>query len=397
MFLSALNYRQNSRLSYHSEMRFLSELGVSMVQGLVVSAVLASSALIATRLIQDQKKLVNATESRDQIEQLHNVIYSTLQNREHCKATAAQWGLTITTGVLGAEFTPDRILTKTQSGGSADTFMVNTGTAWNDTHTYMNGNVTIQSMRFRLPKATDPAGTNTISYPAKLIIEYARLEGKGNAGDAASLTRAANLRTKDGYGAKRIKKEIPIILQRTPVSALYPSGDLNCYAVQLGSSINGLTMEGNNNLNQEFCSNLGTNGSLYVWDSNTNRCVMKNNVCPDKYVFAGVSSTGNAVCNPLESYLEYMVDTTTQYSCPDSTYRINLTTDGSGKIVVNCTPGIACPAQTGYWGACWSGLSGSPHGTRTTTVDGSAPGVGTGAFECNNGNWVNIPATSTCF
>lgn len=382
MNLSALNYRQNSRLSYYSEMRFLSDSGVSMVQGLVVSAVLASSALIATRLIQDQKKLVKATESRDQIEQLHNVIYSTLQNREHCKATIASMGLTYAGATLGAAtITVNSLYTKTTSGGSVATFNVHDGSTWSETNTYMNGAVTIPSMRFRFPQAGDPAGTNTISYPAKLIIEYARLEGKGAQG--------AILRTGDGYGAKRIKKEIPIILQRTPPSASLPAGDLNCYAVQLGSSINGMTMEGNNNLNQEFCSNLGTNGSMYVWDSNTNRCVMKNNVCPDKYVFAGVSSTGNAVCNPLESYLQYMVDTTTQYNCPDSTYRINLTTDGAGRIVVNCTLGLNCPAQTLYWGAsCNGGLGSQAHGTSAFATDATAPGVGTARYECHNGSWV---------
>lgn len=292
-----------------------------MVQGLVVSGVLAGSALISTQLIKDQKKLSKGVETRDQIEQLHRMVYATFQNREHCMATLAGAGITTAT-LGGADRTINQIFSKTAAASTQEAFRTFNGTPGT---IYMNGNVNIQSMRMIFPKATDPAGQNVITYPSKIRVEYARLEGKTD----------PTKRTKDGYGAKRVAKDIPIMLQRNPSTNAIDG----CYAVQLGETINGQTLEGNNNLNQEFCSNLGSGGSLYVWDSAANKCVLKNNVCPDKFIFGGIASNGNALCYEFTNYMDSLVDTSVAASCSTTSgATVSLTTGPDGKVRITCTP-----------------------------------------------------------
>ncbi len=304
-------------------MRIFSQSGVSMIQGLVISSVLAGSALIATRMLIDQKKLQKTVESRDQIEQVHKIIFSILQNREHCLKTLSNASI-LTASLGGADRAVSQIVSKLDSGATMNVnFQTNPGTSYDATKIYMNGNVSIQSMVFALPKATDPVGQNVITYPSKLRITYSRLEGTN-----------ANMRTKMGFGGKQITKDIPIVLQRNTTTGTIDG----CYAVQLGETVNGVTNDGNNNVNQEFCSNLGSGNSLYVWDSTANKCVLKNNVCPDKFVFAGISSTGNAVCYPVNNYLQYMIDTATSSCNTAAGATVKLTTDGTGKVIINCVP-----------------------------------------------------------
>lgn len=324
-------------------MKFLSQTGATLLQGLVISSVLAGSALVATRLVQDQKKMMKGVETRDQIEQLHRLVFGVLQNRENCQGTFLHsTGANITTATLGQTNNISMIRAKASSAGVGTwqtTYEVNPGTVLDLTKTYMNGSVTIQSMQLRFPSASDPARENVMTYPAKLRIEYARLEGTN-----------MNKRTKTGFGGKRLIKEIGILMQiGTPAAGVYP---LNaCYAVQLGSSNNGQTLEGNNNLNQEFCSNLGSGGSLYVWDSLQNKCVLKNNVCPAKYVFVGIKADGNAECKPMSYFLPYMVNTIGTTACnTTSGATVSLTTDVSGKVQMSCIPGGGGASCTPPWG-----------------------------------------------
>lgn len=371
-------------------MKFLSQLGVSLVQGLVVSSVLAGTALVATRLIQDQKKMMKGVETRDQIEQLHRLIYSALQNREHCDGTflsATSGGPNITSATMGQTNAINAIRMKvSQSGTFQAAYQVNTGATMDPSRIYMNGNVTIQSMTLKFPSATDPAPTNVMTYPAKLRIEYSRLEGKN-----------ANLRTKSGFGGKRIMKEIAIIMQiGTPAAGVYPVD--GCYAVQLGSSNNGQTLEGNNNLNQEFCSNLGDGGSLYTWDSLQNKCVLKNNVCPPKYVFTGIKADGNAECKPMSYFLPYMVNTDGLSTCNTASgATVSLTTDASGKVQITCVAAApsTCSADTVSWtqGADTCSASVASGSGSIPVTDSTAPTTGSATATCSGGVWT---ASGTC-
>ena len=69
--------------------------GISMVQGMVISAVLSGSALIATRMMTTQKMAIKSAESKDHIIQLHKLVFAALQNREHCLRTLS----TVVTGL----------------------------------------------------------------------------------------------------------------------------------------------------------------------------------------------------------------------------------------------------------------------------------------------------------
>ncbi len=362
-------------------MRFLFQSGISMVQGLVISSVLAGSALIATRMIQDQKKLMKTVETRDQIEQINKIIFSVLQNREHCFKTIRNAGVINVTRGMTSPVT--QVVSKLDSGASMNVnFETNSGASYDPTKIYMNGNVAIKSMTFMTPSATDPAGQNVITYPSKMRITYSRLEGTN-----------ANMRTKTGFGAKHVTKDIPIMLQVSPVNATTWQVD-GCYAVQLGETVNGVTNDGNNNVNQEFCSNLGSGNSLYVWDSTANKCVLKNNVCPDKFVFAGISSTGNAVCYPVSNYLQYMVDTATSSCSTTDGARVQLDTDATGKVIISCRK--ACPAISVNWSACNSSLPIAVDGAVVWANDSTAPGLGGVNYTCSNGTWnINLPS-STC-
>ena len=367
---------------------FLRQTGLSLVQGLIVSSLVAGSALISTRLIQDQKLLLKSTESRDQIDQLHRMVYATLQNREHCKATLVSNSIAVANLNDGAR-TLTKVVTKTNTGATADVFQINDGSSWDPSKIYMNGNVMIRSMTFLTPQATDPAGQNNITYPSKLRVEYARMEGKD-----------ANKRTKVGYGGKQIKKDIPIILQRNTSTGAIDG----CYAVQLGQDNNGMLSEGNNNINQEFCSKLGTNGSLYIWDSAANKCVLKNNVCPPKFVFAGINSNGNANCKPLTDYLGYMIDTSSVANCPSGA-SVSLTTDAAGKVKVTCSATASCTSSTVNWtyttsSSDWDQYCSAtaPIGTlgqSTTVTDSTGLSTGTATITCTATGWTTSSPNCT--
>ena len=306
-------------------MRFLFQSGVSIVQGLIVSSVLAGSALVTTRMLQDQKKLQKSVETRDQVEQLHRLVVATLQNREHCSSTISAAGLSAPT--LDSERNVDIIYSKTAAASVTPTFEKTDGLVFEPTKIYMNGNVSIRSMKVMLPKSADPdPAARTITYPSKFRIEYRRMQTKNSGTNS-------NLRTKEGFGAKQIVKYVPILLQINKATNLIDG----CYAVQLGETMNGTLLDGNNNVNQDFCSNLGNGASLYTWDSTTNKCVLKNNVCPDKFIFGGISSTGNAYCYPLSKYLPDLVNTTDASGCTNAGGTVALVTDAAGKVKITCT------------------------------------------------------------
>jgi hypothetical protein len=296
-------------------MRFLlNERGATILQGLALATVVGFSALVSTRLLQDQKLLQKGAETRDHLEQMHNQIYTMLQNREHCYGTMVQETDAETTGIA-----------LDQTRELTNIWAVNNGvgnTPYTVGSNYLEDNITIERIQLITPSATAPTGERLITYPSKLRITYGRLEGND-----------PNKRTKFGYGGKRITKEIGIMFQLNALSGgAYPV--TGCYAVQLSNST---ITDGNNNLNQDFCSNLGQNGSLFQWDSTKNKCVLKNNVCPSKTIFAGILSNGNPDCRPLSSYLGYMIDTTGTEPCSGTDANVRLIQDGvTGKIKIDC-------------------------------------------------------------
>lgn len=251
---------------------------------MVVSAVLAGSALIATRMITTQKMVVKSAETKDHIMQLHKLIYADLQNREHCLMTLGPViGSGLTPGTPQTFNVPNIMVKAENSVVGLQRYATNSGASYDPTTIYMNGNVRINSMTLNT--------TATIGDPQPLVINYRRLEGKKNAS-----------RTRVGFGGSSISKTIWIRLQRATSALTAVNG---CYAVELATEADSLT--GNQDLNKSFCENLGQGGSLYTWDATRNSCVLKNNICGSKEVFEGINSTGSAVCRSINDYLPYLV------------------------------------------------------------------------------------------
>ncbi len=192
------------------------ESGVSIIQGMVVSAVLAGSALISTRMVSTQKMAVKSAETKDHITQLHKLIFADLQNREHCLMTL---GPVITPGnplIVGTakSFTVNNIVVKASNSVTGLTrYSTSTGATYTPATIYMNGNVRIQSMTLNT--------TTNLGNPQPFVINYRRLEGKKNAS-----------RTKVGFGGSSISKTIYVRLQRELPSSTTITG---CYAVEMST------------------------------------------------------------------------------------------------------------------------------------------------------------------
>lgn len=295
-------------------MRFLkAEHGFSMVQGMVISAVLAGSALMVTRMMSTQKMSQRSAETKDQIGELHKQIFATLQNREHCLTTLSTPLATVATN---STYPVPDIKTKPETTGAGQTmFRVNTGSPTGDM--YMNGNVRINSISLR---------TNAdLSLPQPLVINYVRLEGKN----------ANGVRSGMGFGGKSISRTINVRLQRASAASTTING---CYAVETNADSD--SGQGNSDLNKDFCERLGTGTgeaqSLFTWDETRNTCVLKDTVCPNKTVFEGVNSTGLPICRPFEDYVPYFLAPGTN-PCPPSKAGVKLIYDaGTNKVNIQC-------------------------------------------------------------
>ena len=290
----------------------LFQSGFSMVQGMIISAVLAGSALVATRMFTTQKMAQRASEYKDQIAELHKMIFGTLQNREHCLRTF----VTPLANVLVNNSYP---VTNVQadSGTGQTQFSVNPSSTSGPM--YMNGNVRINSMTLNT--------TANLGDPQPLVINYMRLEGKDMGGGLSS---------NRGFGGKSISKTIYVRLQRANAGSTTING---CYAIEVNSDSD--TNQGNSDLNKDFCEGLGTGAgeaeSLYTWDETRNTCVLKNNICADKFVFEGIDSTGLAICRPFQDYIPYFLETGAQPCPPDKAFVTIVRNTTTGKVSIQCS------------------------------------------------------------
>lgn len=317
--------------------RFISnQSGVSIVQGLVLAAVIAGMAYIGTRMTTDQKLIAKTAESRSKIEDLHNLVYGIMQNREHCKAT-----LTGTTVAAGAT-TP---LTSIKTLGGGVPFRVQSGT----NYMYLGNAVAINSINITYPPDLKDLATMTM--------EYSRLESDN-----------ANRRSGQGFGSKTIKKNISIKIQRKAGAFDY------CYAVETGE---------NSDLIKEFCEQLGSDGTaanaVFQWDPNNNVCVPRNLNCPSGQVFAGFDSNGQRRCYAIKDWMNFgdLIDNTGM-SCPSGSADVRFMIAPDGKHVKIYCAGPACGAD-GYnvtgtscatnGGSCTAGppvtCQGTPQQTKT--------------------------------
>ncbi len=307
--------------------------------------------------------------------QLHKLIYADLQNREHCLMTFGPVIMTSLTSSPSSNVSlqpliiPTSIMVKAENSVTGlQRFTVNSGAAYDPTTIYMNGNVRINSMSMQV--------TSNLGDPQPFIINYRRLEGKKN-----------DSRTKAGFGGSSISRTIWIRLQRQPGALNTISG---CYAVERATDADSGT--GNEDLNMQFCNNLGSGGSLYTWDATRNACVLKNNICGTKEVFEGINSSGVAVCRSINDYLPYLVKDGSN-PCTGTKTQVGIVRDSvTNKVSIECLAGggtASCPIAFKSWTVSGKTCSGNTaavsHGVNSMII--SDPN-GVATYGCNNGSWV---------
>lgn len=241
-------------------MKFISQQGFSILQGLVLSGLLAGSALVTSKLISNQKKVVVSAKSKDAADEMMDLLYNILQFQDNCSATLIQNGATALTGSPplnnGIYFAP-----RSPSDAGLPVQQV---VALNTS--YLQNSISIDSMRIEY------GATLSGLTPAQLVVNMKRF-----------ISTDPNLRTKDGVGGKDLTRRINIIIQRNESTLNFKS----CYAVKtLSEDIGGSGTDGNI---RDLCNNLSP---LFYWNNTTNTCEVNNNTCPRDYFFAGISSTG---------------------------------------------------------------------------------------------------------
>lgn len=309
---------------------FKSQSGFSLVQGMVLSGVLAGSALVATKMLSEQKKVLRSAETRDQIEDLHKVIYSNLQNRKNCERTIFQQNLQ--TQVISGS---PAILNAIYDQSNTEMYRVFAGS---NSQVYQNGNVIIKSVII--------TGFSATNGKANMEIIYERMAGVSGAGGTSK-------RTKNGFGAKEIKKIIPLRIQRDP---LIPSKPFeSCYATTEGKA-DASVEAGNADLSKSLCLEMNngitmnaagvlvdSNGNpttkkpMWVWDESTSTCI-PNAKCPADQVYTGIDSVGQIKCRTLSEWGNFneMFQNTDGACAAGQTARLEIISENPVKVRIKC-------------------------------------------------------------
>lgn len=264
----------NKKAVYNNMMKFISQQGFSILQGLILSSLLAGSALVTSKLISDQKKVAISSKSKDSVEEMTDILFNLLQHQDNCTTTL---NLNGAAGSLSGTANINTIYHANRSASGAGlppqpVVAVN--------NAYFQNTISISSMRVQFP-----ANVANLS-PAVLVINMRRNDSKD-----------ANLRTKDGFGGKDLTRRINLVIQRFEGSLNFKS----CYAVK--NSAEETSGNGTIALLREFCQGLSMPPVLapyeslwpaYYWNATTNTCELDNSVCPRDFFFAGIDSTGLA-------------------------------------------------------------------------------------------------------
>lgn len=301
-------------------MKLLSQRGVSIIQALMVSAVLAGMALVGTSLLKDQKMAQKGTQTADDITLLHQLVTSIIQDKKHCTATllANQPQLTAGNWKSVSTGTPITSIVTVTASGSASPLISSQVLPSGQRARYMNGNIEVTGIR--------------INYSQRRFeIDYERVN--------KSTT------------AKVVTKTIPDLTFK-----LESSVD-TCYTD---------SETANNNVGSQFCTSLG---DLFVWNPTIKDCILREQVCANDEVFIGVSSLGKAICRNTANYADWQNLLDTSASCNPTAANTNVSLQVvGGKIRIVCTPTggggtTGCtPINGGWtawtnpaWGTCTAG------------------------------------------
>lgn len=342
---------------------FRNEKGFSLVQGLVLAGIVAGSSLVATRLLTDQKIAQKGAETRDQVEDLNNLIYTVLQTRLNCKETMIRSNLQL---ALSASASPATTLTVNQVW-TRDAMIAQTNGL------YMGNNVQIKAMRL----GPQSGGMRN------LTIDYERIFTGAN----------ANVQLKQGYGSKQIRKTLTMRIQREPATGAFSS----CYVLSGGkSTMNATTStETGNDISRQLCQemNKSTGQNAFIWDEANSIC-KPNSQCPADQIYTGIDSLGTAKCRNIEDWMNFneILDSSPP-TCPANSY-IGFEVDSTLKVVrLTCTSTATnqCSAQDIYWSdgsnTCTAKVNAASHGTDVFVQDTAAPTTGSATANCSPVGW----------
>ena len=313
----------------------MGQSGFSLVQGMILSAVLAGSGLVATKMLNEQKMLQKGIETKDQIEELHNVVYSALQNNGNCARTLIDSGVTaaMTSGPAGVKTLPlqnikteagDVIIQKYDNTQNANENLVN--------RTYMSGNVQVKDINVRYDNAsTDGMG--------EIEIIYERLQSGKNTAAADDGKR----KMKEGFGGKSIRKTIGLRVQRNPVLAAKPF--TSCYGVTASKATDGLAGSaetGNRDVAKDLCmemiAGVGAGETpAFRWDDATSSC-LPNSACQDHQIYTGITTTGAVKCRNLNEWVDFntMIQPTSGACTAGQTAQIQITSTNPVRVRILC-------------------------------------------------------------
>lgn len=302
-----------------------SQSGFSIIQGLILAAAVAGMAYVGTLLMNEQKLAQRGVQAKSNNERLHDMIYSILQNKDHCTATMVANGFVVnsTAMTLGTS----RTLTQIRPMNSASApFTVKAGSTYTAAEKYMNGTLGITAMTVAMP-------TTTFENQATLTITYERLG--------------------QGFAGKTISKGIAIKFQNDATNRFQ-----SCYAVEQGT---------NQDLVKNFCNTLGvsdgvasTVDSIFEWDPATNMCKFKDLRCPIGQIFSGFDSTGVRRCHTIQQWsnISNFLDTADSTTCvPGAAPSVRFVFTAGAKMKIDCgttscTTSCNCPNSNMY---CRSG------------------------------------------
>lgn len=340
-----------------------SQLGVSIIQGMVAASVLMGAALVGTRLMTDQKMANKSASSKDDIQHLHDTVFALMQNREHCRATLIEHGYsTITPGV------PLPMGHFRTSTSPTPVFQISDPAVPATVNTYMNNSVIILGMTLIVPGSLDN--------PATLSMTYNRFNPN------------ENVRTKEGFGGKDIIKTMQIVLQTNPGNQL-----TGCYAVEDAAGT------GNRWLSKEFCDSF----SIFTWDNPSQTCRLNPDMtCPWSSTFVGIDAAGNALCEDVANTMDFntFVDPTPSYCYPAENVKL---VQVGNRVRIECNPTV-CPAETSISWNVGSQTCAAPISlgniathTETTIADTTLPQIGSAQFRCNIEGWTLLSSPApTC-
>lgn len=312
-------------------MRLLfNQTGASIVQGLLIAGAVAGMGFVGTRMMQDQKLAQKGISSRNNVEQLHDMVYSILQNKDNCTATMLADNLNtdaVWNNPGNEAMTAIATRNPIDTANPSKIFQVNNSATYQADLSYMNNSVTIDSITLVKPAGLD------FTNPANLEIVYRKLDSSGNK------------RLGKGYGGTTVKKTLPLKIQRNLTNSAFES----CYGVQTGDT---------DQVSKDFCERLGVddgdpNTAMFEWDADHQQCKFKDLKCPVGQVFAGIDSTGRRLCHTIQSWMPFsnFIDPAGVACNPATADAVSFVVVGD-KVTVqctnnSCTPSPACPAAWG--------------------------------------------------